>query len=97
MSDITSARLVRYEILFSTPQPVALEDIQTIADKTLVGYWLGSGMGAWEGQREHAYSLVYVGNPASRSEIVGLCASLRDHYQQQTVMLLESDVTATFI
>ena len=86
----------RYEICFSTPQPVLTPELHAHIGKYFNGYTLFTGEGAWEGTIEHSYTVSVVSH-SDDARVTDLAESLRDRYEQQCVLVTSWYVEAKMI
>ena len=69
--------------------------IQAILDSRVDGYSLFSGIGCWKGQRENSLAIDLIDVPREIVEKIAQVIKLEN--QQESVLILEVPVTATFI
>jgi len=69
--------------------------IQAILDSRVDGYSLFSGIGCWKGQHENSLSIDLIG--ADRKTVYEIAEAIKAHNAQESVLVLEIPVTATFI
>ena len=71
------------------------EGIARILDAHVDGYALFTGIGCWKGQHENSVSIDLIG--AKRETVLAIAEQIKTANQQESVLVYELPVVATFV
>jgi hypothetical protein len=71
------------------------ESVYSILDSHVDGYTLSTGIGAWKGTRENSLAIDLI--DVERGTVYQIAESIKQANAQESVLVLEIPVSATFI
>lgn len=89
--------MIKYDILFSTPHFEPAPVLHAYLATMLPSYTLSTHDGSWQGQPEHSYTVTLIDGPSAESTVITVAKHLKEHYQQESVLITKQPIDVLFV